>query len=346
MDSQMSFCVHGFNQGSRLHKISQLKTSKHIMTQLIRMRRKRQRSLCPFDDTIAQLKGGMQHAPKWLRSVRKYPPEKMWLTPGKVARPSEFWSDNVRNILLRNKQRPDWIPSLLNTYQSPSTNFITNHLAFQEAFDVATYGSNPDVEFAAVQAWFMHKFKISEDEAYTQARFRMRDLIKQKQRVWECYRRYKFMDEKERRDVSTSVVDKWIGDVQQQMKEQTLKTFEKKQQIEKFKQSVDDSRLRTARRQATNEEKDNESQALETGLDSARNEEWEFDRKWEENIKLMRFIEYTDYIAQNPHLGLADPTEILLGIPNNQSKKKLLTKMANRDRRKLKYITKGNAKRV
>jgi len=292
------------------------------------MKRKRQRGLCPFDDTISQLKGGMQHAPKWLRSVRKYPPEKMWLTPGKVARPSEFWNDKIRHILLRNKQRPDWVPSLLNTNKSPSTSFITNHLAFQEAFDVATYSSNPDVEFAAVQAWFMQKKGMDEDEAYTQARFRMRDLIKQKKRVWECYRRYKYLDQKERNNESITIIDSWINNVKQSMKDNAYKEFQKKQSIENFKHSMDGLRA----------PKDTEDVHLQNELNNIRKQEWEFDRKWEENIKLMRFIEYTDYIAKNPHLGLADPTEILLGVPNNQNKKKLLTKMANRDRRKLKYI--------
>ena len=312
------------------------------MTQLIRMRRRKQRSLCPFDDTIAQLKGGMQHAPKWLRSVRKYPPEKMWLTPGKVARPSEFWNDKIRNILLKNKQRPDWIPSLLNTDKSPSTSFINNHLAFQEAFDVATYGSNPDVEFAAVQAWFMHKKQMSEDEAYTQARFRMRDLIKQKQRVWECYRRYKFLSPQQRNDESVTIIDSWIDNVQSSMKDMAYKQFQKKQAVEQFKNglnAMNESRLRAPSTIGNAQEEEK----IEKELNAVRKEEWEFDRKWEENIKLMRFIEYTDYIAKNPHLGLKDPTEILLGIPNNENKTKLLTKMANRDRRRLKYI--GNGKK-
>mmetsp|Transcript_23217 Transcript_23217/g.37186 ORF Transcript_23217/g.37186 Transcript_23217/m.37186 type:complete len:312 (+) Transcript_23217:1699-2634(+) len=311
------------------------------MTQLIRIRRKKQRSLCPYDDTIAQLKGGMQHAPKWLRSVRKYPPEKMWLTPGKVARPSEFWSDRVRGILLRNQQRPDWIPSLLNARKSPSTTFITNHAAFQEAFDVATYGSNPDVEFAAVQAWFMHKKNMSEQEAYTQARFRCRDLVHQKKRVWECYRRYKFLDQEQRNAESVSIVDGWMQKVKQSMKEDALKQFEKKQQIQNFKQSLESLKRPSSRasgEQATTAASD--SDAVKSELGALRKQEWEFDRKWEENMQLMRFIEYTDYVAQNPHLGLSDPTEILLGIPNNNHKKNLLLKMAKRDRRKLKYISK------
>lgn len=309
------------------------------MTQLIRMKRKKQRGLCPFDDTIAQLKGGMQHAPKWLRSVRKYPPEKMWLTAGKVPRPSEFWNDRIRGIILRNRQRPDWIPSLLNTNQSPSSTFITNHVQFQEAFDVATYGSNPDVEFAAVQAWFMQKKQMSEEEAYTQARFRCRDLIKQKKRVWECYRRYKYMDQKERNDESVTIIDSWINNVKTSMKENAIKEFEKKQNIEQFKQTMDGLR-RPSTIQNKDDSKDNEEEILENEIGSVRNDEWEFDRKWEDNIKLMRFIEYTDYIAKNPHLGLNDPTEILLGVPNNENKKKLLTKMAKRDRRRLKYIAK------
>eukprot|EP01084_Bolivina_argentea_P298491 514389_1 len=307
------------------------------MSQLIRMRRRRQRSLCPYDDTIAQLKGGMQHAPKWLRSLRKYPPEKMWLTPGKVARPSEFWNDDMRNILLRNKQRPDWIPSLLGDAKHPSTNKITNNLAFQEAFQEAVYINTPDVEFAAVQAWFMQKKNMSEDEAYTQARFRCRDIIQQKKRMWECYRRYKFLNQEERNDTTITVIDGWINNVKQSMKENALKEFEKKQTIENFKQSIDTSRLKGPKMMSEIDinEGDNE---IENELGNVRKEEWKFDREWEENIKLMRFIEYTDYIAQNPHLGLADPTEILLGIPNNKNKKKLFGKMARRDRRKLKYI--------
>ena len=309
------------------------------MAQLIRMRRKRQRSLCPFDDTIAQLKGGLQTAPKWLRSVRKYPPEKMWLTPGKVARPSEFWNDKIRGIILRNKQRPDWIPSLLNSNKSPSTNYITNHLAFQEAFDVATYGSNPDVEFAAVQAWFMQKKGMDEEEAYTQARFRMRDLIKQKKRVWQCYRRYKFMNQQQRNDQSITIIDSWIDNVKSNIKDNALKQFEKKQNIQQFKQSIDGLRA-PSKIQRDHEFTDPEDIATQNELDNLRKQEWEFDRKWEENLKLMRFIEYTDYIANNPHLGLKDPTEILLGIPNNQNKKRLISKMAHRDRRKMKYISK------
>lgn len=299
------------------------------MTQLVRMKRKRQRGLCPFDDTIAQLKGGMQHAPKWLRSVRKYPPEKMWLTPGKIARPSEFWNDKVRGIILKNKQRPDWIPSLLNTNKSPSTTFTTNHLQFQEAFDVATYGNNPDVEFAAVQAWFMHKKQMSEEEAYQQARFKCRDLIKQKKRVWECYRRYKFMSQQERNDESIKITDQWINNIKEKIKENATKEIKQKQDIDDFMNRL---------KQPTTIKDKKEQESEENQVKSINKEEWEFDRKWEENIKLMRFIEYTDYIAQNPHLGLSDPTEILTGIPNNENKKRLLTKMANRDRRKLRYI--------
>ena len=203
---------------------------------------------------------------------------------------------------------------------------------------MATYGSNPDVEFAAVQAWFMHKKGMDEDEAYIQARFRMRDLIAQKKRVWECYRRFKFMDQAERNKESVSVIDSWINNVKEGIKENAVREMEKKQMVDQFKQSVDGLRAPTTIKRRDNE--DPQEIAMENELGGVRKEEWEFDRKWEENIKLMRFIEYTDYIAKNPHLGLADPTEILLGIPNNQNKKKLLTKMATRDRRKMRYISK------
>lgn len=60
------------------------------LTQLRRMRRKFQLNQCPYDDTIAELKGGLQEAPKWLNAVRKFPPEKTYLFPGKLGRPSFF----------------------------------------------------------------------------------------------------------------------------------------------------------------------------------------------------------------------------------------------------------------
>lgn len=146
------------------------------------------------------------------------------------------------------------------------------------------------------------------------------------------------MDQAERNKESVSVIDSWINNVKEGIKENAVREMEKKQMVDQFKQSVDGLRAPTTIKRRDNE--DPQEIAMENELGGVRKEEWEFDRKWEENIKLMRFIEYTDYIAKNPHLGLADPTEILLGIPNNQNKKKLLTKMATRDRRKMRYISK------
>ena len=146
------------------------------------------------------------------------------------------------------------------------------------------------------------------------------------------------MDQQQRNDASVSVIDSWIHKVKEGIKENAIKEMEKKQMVDQFKQSV--SGLRAPTTIQKRDDGDSEEIGLEHDLEKHRKEEWEFDRKWEENIKLMRFIEYTDYIAQNPHLGLKDPTEILLGIPNNQKKKKLLTKMAMRDRRRMRYIAK------
>ena len=111
------------------------------MSHTRRMRRRFQRGLCPYDDTLSQLKGGLQTAPKWLDSVRKYPPSKMYLTPGKVGRPSEFWNDKIRNILLKNRRRPQWIPSL-PTAQGPASPQIANIMSgaqFNDAFAMPRY---------------------------------------------------------------------------------------------------------------------------------------------------------------------------------------------------------------
>merc|ERR1712129_373541 len=117
-------------------------------------------------------------------------------------------------------------------------NHITHHLAFQEAFDVATYGSSPDVEFAAVQAWFMHKKSMSEEEAYTQARFRMRDLVRQKRRVWECYRRSQFLDQTQRNDEGVKLIDGWIGEVEKEIQKHAREEAQRRQSAADFKQSA------------------------------------------------------------------------------------------------------------
>ena len=36
----------------------------------------------------------------------------MWHSFGTTPRPKEFWSDSHRKLLLKNRERPDWVPEL------------------------------------------------------------------------------------------------------------------------------------------------------------------------------------------------------------------------------------------
>lgn len=514
------------------------------MAQVRRMRRKLQRGLCPYDDTIALLKGGLQSTPKWLNSVRKYPPSKMHLTPGKIPRPSEFWNDRIQRVILRNRRRPSWIPSLPAAKGHPQVANVMAGIQFNDAFAMPSHASEPDVEFAACQAWFMTKKGMSEDEAYEQARFRMRDLIKQKERVWEVYRRKQLLQgdkgmERDRfgrirrggrdgkgsnsnnnnnlgrkryMDERINLTQSWIDSVNKKMKDKMYENFSHMQNIhestmnnpnipnlipihpedekaqlqgqrqgqgeEQLTEKGNDSstaRLDNIVSQKMGEEEqssfdkflnvdpnklndnDNERASLgkikidtknpfanmikeaekdfgktdslysgnntntntsttssNTGntteknrkmsdnlketvnesvdADSKKNiendtdfvnatrivsageerrdvegesrkkygamtdeelefekirlfeEEKKFNKDWQTKIKLLRFIEYTDYIAKNPHLGLSDPTELLLGLPKTTDKqkeinKRLLTKMSQKQNH-LKYLKK------
>jgi len=111
-----------------------------------------------------------------------------------------------------NSQRPDWIPSL---------KFSSVGLHMADAFSKKVAGFDPDVEFAACQAWFIKNRGMSEEEAYEQARFKMRDLVRQKQRVWEVYNRAKLNHDK-KEDMRHA--DMWINQLEDETTEKTNTT--------------------------------------------------------------------------------------------------------------------------
>ncbi|ETO27714.1 hypothetical protein RFI_09419 [Reticulomyxa filosa] len=192
----------------------------------------------------------------------------------------------------------------------------------------------------------MHNKKLTEEEAYEQARFRMRDLLKQKQRIWEVYRRTKVLSDEEGRNLRLSIADQWTTHVSKQL-EPTLKSqLMRKEDSMRTQPSMDSEKKLSPKQSSqsvvpynTPEEKDGFPKTSKS-----EREETKFNADWEDKIKLLRFIEYTDYIAKNPHLGLKDPTELLLGVPKNvperdEVRKRLLLQMARKDRR-LKYLQK------
>ena len=310
------------------------------MTTLFRIKRKTQKFICPYDDIVSQLKGGLQNAPKWLNSVRKYPPEKMHLFPGKLGRPAQFFDDDIRKILLNNRERPDWIPSLYP--KEPQIGNIMANEQFQDAFNTAMHSSDSDVEFAACQAWFMKYKNMKEDEAYEQARFRMRDLLKQKQRIWEVYRRVNYMSKNELKNERSNIVNSWTNNIRTKMKSEAVKQI-KSLQLNDIKSNDIIKGSSQSRSVVPNISSSNniENEKMKKILEFKLNEN-EFNRDWDDRIKLVRFIEYTDYIAKNPHLGLKDPTELLNGIPKSNERdreiaKKLLQKMSKKEKR-LKFL--------
>jgi hypothetical protein len=61
----------------------------------------------------------------------------------------------------------------------------------------------------------------------------MRDLLKQKQRVWQVFRRAKLLTENERKNEQISLTDSWITQLKQEMSKCAMDVVEKQQRHRK-----------------------------------------------------------------------------------------------------------------
>lgn len=330
--------------------------SGHLRREILR----KQTSICPYDEAIGLLKGGLQKTPTWFNSVKKYPPEQMWLRAGRMPRPAEFYRDRNRRIMNLNAARPDWVPSL---------QFDNVGMQTADAFSKGVQGFDPDVEFAACQSHFMKKKGMDEEEAYEQARFKMRDLTRQKQRVWEVYHRYKYgvqLDENKRH------ADIWIDQLENEQSEdirtnerpigneafnrirhEGLRKHEIRMKLatsmkarvkltEELRERIIDKRKKEESENPpertwdvlTEVEKENYLRdRLVHDPEIRKDHAYIWERETEREIQLNRFIEMCDYIGRNKSTlgaGVKDPSEYIEGIEKQEQREMLMNEMARR----------------
>jgi len=277
------------------------------------LREKKFRRICPFDETTSLLEGGLLNPPKWYNSVRKYPPEVIWRTPGGVARPARFYMDRTRKLMYKNRERPRWVRSIK----------LSTEGQHADAYQTRMQTIDPDHEFAQCQAWFMTKYGLSEEAAFENAKFKLRDFMKQKERVWEVHARRKYgvrHDEKFADFMQASIqqhIGSEVNSSKRRIDDRTLKDMRNSLR-EKHKVWSD---VRNSLRGKLEDKESREEFKTMLEVVEDDDEKEALRKQWEKKvadkmiaqtlIQQKKFISLCNYINDNPDTQIIDPTMLL-----------------------------------
>jgi len=277
------------------------------------LREKKFRRVCPFDETTSLQEGGLLNPPKWYNSMRKYPPEVIWRKPGNLARPARFYMDRTRKLMYKNRERPRWLRTIK----------LSTEGQHADAFQTRMQTIDPDHEFAQCQAWFMTKYGLSEEAAFENAKFKLRDFMKQKERVWEVHARRKYgvrHNEKFADFMQASIQQHIDTETKRATKQIDPRTLKDMRLSLRQKHKVWSDVQNSLRGKLETKEGREELQSLLDVTDDDDAKE-KLRKEWEKKVadkmiaqtlmQQKKFISLCNYINDNPDTQIVDPTMLL-----------------------------------